>query len=395
MIGLNIQTSFLTPPFGFALFYLRGVAPAVVRTVSMYKGVIPFISLQLLALVVVAYSPSLVNYLPLRLSLTSETAPPPVNPRLQHCIEAKLLPTYQAKEQTLRSAIGEARNIDLAVLPEKDQRELRESFSDAEKTFELVAAIAAANEAIALSEGDYRPLHVEVRGIQQDIIDHDEEITRLELELRNVSGLEAEERLKSRIETLKSEITGLQSSIPENWEPAHRDFAELLNADSRARLAYRRNVDGAYTPVKDALANLRSTSALAALRPEIEGLREFIDDNPLPASANHTASVIEKVRAVEGTREIQSGLSDVRRALRSRNPSKEDALAALDKTLAVFNQELAWKETAASTVLPKLEAYEEAIRGTIGLRQQSRLPEDFAADVASCMAEHRDLTLYF
>ena len=43
MIGLNIQTSFLTPPFGFALFYLRGVAPAIVKTVQMYKGVVPFI----------------------------------------------------------------------------------------------------------------------------------------------------------------------------------------------------------------------------------------------------------------------------------------------------------------------------------------------------------------
>ena len=48
MIGLNIQTSFLTPPFGFALFYLRGVASAAVKTTSMYKGVIPFILLQLL-----------------------------------------------------------------------------------------------------------------------------------------------------------------------------------------------------------------------------------------------------------------------------------------------------------------------------------------------------------
>ena len=53
MIGLNIQTSFLTPPFGFALFYLRGVAPAIVKTVQMYKGVIPFIMLQLFALGIV------------------------------------------------------------------------------------------------------------------------------------------------------------------------------------------------------------------------------------------------------------------------------------------------------------------------------------------------------
>ncbi|MBL4721296.1 MAG: TRAP transporter large permease subunit, partial [Alphaproteobacteria bacterium] len=80
MIGLNIQTSFLTPPFGFALFYLRGVAPPVVKTIQMYKGVIPFICLQLIALVIVAAYPGLVNYLPNRISYTSDTAPPPINP---------------------------------------------------------------------------------------------------------------------------------------------------------------------------------------------------------------------------------------------------------------------------------------------------------------------------
>ena len=83
MIGLNIQTSFLTPPFGFALFYLRGVAPAV-KTVHMYKGVIAFIVLQLLALVIVA-NPCLVNWLPNRVSLLSESSPPPRNPQLLLC----------------------------------------------------------------------------------------------------------------------------------------------------------------------------------------------------------------------------------------------------------------------------------------------------------------------
>ena len=59
MIGLNIQTSFLTPPFGFALFYLRGVASKAVKTIQMYKGVVPFITLQLIALACLLYtSPS-------------------------------------------------------------------------------------------------------------------------------------------------------------------------------------------------------------------------------------------------------------------------------------------------------------------------------------------------
>ena len=79
MIGVNIQTSFLTPPFGFALFYLRGVAPPSVKTIQMYRGVIVFILLQLIVLGIVAANPRLVNYLPSRISLLSETAPPPLN----------------------------------------------------------------------------------------------------------------------------------------------------------------------------------------------------------------------------------------------------------------------------------------------------------------------------
>jgi len=64
MIAINLQTSFLTPPFGFALFYLRGVAPPEVSTAQIYRGVIPFVAIQLLALLVLAAAPELVTWLP-------------------------------------------------------------------------------------------------------------------------------------------------------------------------------------------------------------------------------------------------------------------------------------------------------------------------------------------
>ncbi len=64
MIALNLQTSFLTPPFGFALFYLRGVAPSEVTTGQIYKGVFPFILIQLFLLGVLAYFPELATWLP-------------------------------------------------------------------------------------------------------------------------------------------------------------------------------------------------------------------------------------------------------------------------------------------------------------------------------------------
>ncbi len=64
LIAVNLQTSFLTPPFGFALFYLRGVAPPSVRTLDIYRGIIPFVVIQILALIVLALFPGLALWLP-------------------------------------------------------------------------------------------------------------------------------------------------------------------------------------------------------------------------------------------------------------------------------------------------------------------------------------------
>ena len=64
ILGANLQASFLTPPFGFALFYLRGVAPSEITTGEIYRGAIQFILLQLLVLVLIITFPGIVNFLP-------------------------------------------------------------------------------------------------------------------------------------------------------------------------------------------------------------------------------------------------------------------------------------------------------------------------------------------
>lgn len=68
VIGANLQTSFLTPPFGFALFFLRGVAPPEVTTQDIYRGAIPFICVQLIILALIIIFPSTVTFLPSILS---------------------------------------------------------------------------------------------------------------------------------------------------------------------------------------------------------------------------------------------------------------------------------------------------------------------------------------
>jgi len=64
MMAMNLQTSFLTPPFGFALFYLRGVAPKSVSTMQIYKGVLPFIVIQMIGLLLLSFFPGLATWLP-------------------------------------------------------------------------------------------------------------------------------------------------------------------------------------------------------------------------------------------------------------------------------------------------------------------------------------------
>jgi len=64
LVGVNLQTSFMTPPFGFSLFYLRGVAPSSVTTGMIYKGVAPFVVLQIVAIALVLTFPALATWLP-------------------------------------------------------------------------------------------------------------------------------------------------------------------------------------------------------------------------------------------------------------------------------------------------------------------------------------------
>ena len=64
LISLNLQTSFLTPPFGFSLFFSRGVAPSSIKTRNMYRGVIPFIGIQVLAILIVGFYPEIATWLP-------------------------------------------------------------------------------------------------------------------------------------------------------------------------------------------------------------------------------------------------------------------------------------------------------------------------------------------
>jgi tripartite ATP-independent transporter DctM subunit len=318
MIGLNIQTSFLTPPFGFALFYLRGVAPSSVATTSIYKGVVPFILLQLLALGIVGYTPSLVNYLPTRLSLLGEQAPPPINPRLQTCIEETVFVRFQTDGDNIKSAINKARGIDVSVLPERLAKQFGDSLGKAESTFQLLDDIKTAETAMNEAVPGYSPLHVKVREIERDIRRYEAEMKLAETQLRRVRGDDEEaqqlrNRLETRIAAEKAEIERLKAEIPANWTDDHAAFKKLLDADKRARLNYRRNVDQAYRPVVQLQEMLASAPQLAELKPEIDKTVAMAGSAPAEEAEN-------AIKALESSIGSVPGSSDVAKAFREASP---------------------------------------------------------------------------
>ena len=402
MIGLNIQTSFLTPPFGFALFYLRGVAPAIVRTVSMYKGVIPFISLQIVALVIVGLTPELVNYLPTRLQLTSVTAPPPKNPGLQSCIEDYILATNRENGDDIKTAISRMQSQDISMLPQQTRREVSQAIESAAETFPALEEAFATSQAIEDAAVDYQPLHIEVRRIQDDIRDHDEEIKELKNNIRLAKRFRAEDldylaELENRLAESEAEKAALEAELPDDWAPRRKEFVAVLASEKKARLSYRRITDQAYEPIKELLLAMRSADSLSAIESNLRGLEAVITGDMDPEAKMEAIQNVERELAdtVYDSNDIRTPLSQVRRSL-DRSPNEIDtAMEEYTETLEAFEEELAWRSAAKASLLSEVETYEAAIRDTIGLRQQDRMPTDIALDVAACKSHHKDISLYF
>ena len=402
MIGLNIQTSFLTPPFGFALFYLRGVADKVIRTVDIYKGAAMFICLQLIGLAIAGSFPVLVNYLPNRTHLLSETAPPPINPKLQMCLEDYVTEEYISDESNIRAAITKAQGLNIAYLPEDLQQSFGESTTDAAKSFDLMAKITSSKQALDAYIPEYEPVHRNVRSIELSINRLSGDIKSLEEEIKNLSyasgdNSEATASMLADIETKKAEQITLKGTIPESWAPARERYTELNQALTKARRNYYSVTDTAYEAGKDLQKIIAATPALKAFRPEIEMLAESITHASKDMAMDTIKAVEGRLGDIAGASSIKSLLSKARRTIKKDDSEVGRAKAmdyqkdAIDKYLA----DMEWRERAEKELAPELATYDAAISKTVGLRLQERLDDSQAKQIAMCKSAHRDISLNF
>ncbi len=401
MIGINIQTSFLTPPFGFALFYLRGVADRTVRTLNMYKGVIPFILLQLTSLAIVGYNPWLVNYLPSRVSLLSENAPPPRNPRLQNCVDEHLLTAVPQQRDRVLGLVDNLRAAaDDGPLPRDRAQGLDRALDGIVASFPALEGFREARTTIAAAALAYKPLHVEVTALRRDEERLNRRIAVLERQARAIRGDDEDavanrSEVEARIASLQDAIAALRAQTPAQWDDEHKAFLDLVRAEGSARRAYRTESERSYLAVRDLGAEIGAADAVAALVPRVEALVAEVGTADPEALGDRVREVERELSEIAGGDTLREALSGLRGALSGRRPSPEQALELAPVAIEVARAEAAWRAAAASTVLPALAALEAETRMTLGLREQARFERATALSVARCLSSHRDISLNF
>ena len=397
MIGLNIQTSFLTPPFGFALFYLRGVAPAVVKTIEMYKGVIAFILLQLAALFIVANYPPLVNYLPNRVSFLSETAPPPRNPRIQYCVEEYIHSAMTTGSSEVDRAVERARSLDASFLPKNVSKDLLASFDAVGKSRQLLIDAKAAEAAVAAAAVDYRPIHSEVRALQRDARVFDAQIAEWETAVSRLRGEEnaaARKVFEDRIAAAEKSRDELLAQVPDTWEATQAEFAKLTKEEAKIRTQFRRTSDGAYQGVETLSNTLNGSEAYLALGSRFAEMRDTVENGD-PTQTHEIINEFSKEFSMEGASKVKSGLGKVRRALKRKTPDVEKALKEFDRAVKEYDKQVEWRTAAQGDFTTSVATYLDALSGTVGMRQQPKMTRDQGLFIASCQSGHRDISLNF
>ncbi len=393
MIGVNIQTSFLTPPFGFALFYLRGVASKAISTISIYKGVVPFIILQLIALVIVGTFPPLVNYLPNRFYLSSFNAPPPMNPRLENCVEQYLQETLYENKDKIILSINNLSTIDTSILPKNISSKISEAHITALSVFSNLDDVVEAQNILDEATTSYAAIHKDVRIIQREIRKIDAHIKRLKREMQIVDDQSKKDHINNEIEEALTNKDDLTASIPPDWEKISETYQKKLKVLSLAQRKYRRAMDDAYAGIDETIKIIASGQSFVSFKDDFFEMKSSLMSLSKDEKQTLIKTVSKNLNNIPGGSKLKSLLNKARKEYKKDN--KEKANTYLFEAEALLNDEISWREEAVITILPDLNNFQDSISSNIGLRGQDRLPSFLVPRISRCRSVHQDISLHF
>ena len=394
MIGVNMQTSFLTPPFGFSLFYLRGVAPKSIKTTEIWKGASVFIILQLVGLGVVGYFPQLVNYLPLRSYYSSEVSPPPINPKLQECLIEYSHNKYEQNFTETLSLIDKINLHNLNFMPEKQSKNISKVIQDISFSKDGIDEIILSRNNFNDYSLNYKPLHTKVRNIEKNINKRKGKIEKIKKEIRLETELTEIQKLEEKIFVLENEIQNIKRTIPSNWKIENENFNTILKDFNKTKVKYNKLVDSSYSELIKYIEIFKNAEDFSKLEDQYDNLYLNI--------FNEESEIIEIIKDFErsfnpfnDTSDIKKPIKKARKLLKKNFDKKDEALNLIAESKSIYISEKDWRLKGSEVLMSDFIQLSNTGDETFGLRKQDSLNDEQALYLASCKSVHEDISLYF
>ena len=394
MIGVNMQTSFLTPPFGFSLFYLRGVAPKSIKTTEIWKGASVFIILQLVGLGIVGYFPQLVNYLPLRSYLTSAVSPPPINSKIQECLFDYKYEKYISKKELILSKTHNITQSSLDTINPIYQEGVINLANKINTTFVIIEDLKKSEKNFNKFTENYKPLHTKVRKIEKQIFKNNSKIEKLKKDLKREDDFKTQQEIEKQINEININTENIKKNIPMNWIEENDKFKDILLMHNKLKFKYYKNVDRSYDDLAKYIRIFQEVSDLENLFNNFDILLDKIQNN--------SDNIVDEIKLFEKkfnsfaeTNEIKKYLSNARKKLKKNFNKKDEALALVKSAELLFIDQITWRKNGKKLFLNSFRDLEEISKDNFGLRKQKKLTKEQAKYVAACRSTHKDISLNF
>ena len=201
----------------------------------------------------------------------------------------------------------------------------------------LLVVAELITEELAQASVNFRPLHQSVRSIERNIRSIEEEIKHIKSDMKNLEEGGKLRPLEEKIARLEKEKEALIVSIPENWNEELKTFRNLQKTEQSAYRKYTKSAQAAYQPIANMNVILEANSDYFVLEEELLATKTQVENLTPEEMIEPLGSLGKRFNEVAGAEKIKSAISKARRALKSRNPSKEKAQKQLDKAIKLYS----------------------------------------------------------
>jgi hypothetical protein len=367
----------------------------------MYKGVVPFISLQIFFFIFDGYAEPVVNYLPTRLSLLGNSPPPPMNPKLQTCIEDYLFNEFKVIREDVILSTNEIKKIDISYMIKRDQQSLIKGLNNIESSLSLLPEVQKATNAVNMKAELYKPIRNEVRFLERKINKAKDEVKKYKSLLQTIDKRNENSKwlnIDSKINDENFIIQKYLNEIPKDWEKIYKEFNDTIKKEKIAQTKFRNAADKGYEELNNQILLINDLENLISFKNQFNKLIEYsnsIETINKIGYINFAKDLEKDFRKIRGSYKIVSQINKSHKEMRRQSPKFDKVNDYISKAFSLYQLEAEWRLKAKENLLPKLVELNTKIKGNIGLRKQSELPVEQAKGILICQTFHRDLSLYF